>query len=246
MQRRGREAESLGVVRDQGRSSEGRRSLRGNRGWICWAEIWVSVLCGRPTFCFLLLISARGGRREILSVDLDCDCAFALWSHGFWSDGQTFVRGRGRCVCDIEAIVIVIRDFVSVFVDENDFLCGCVLRRLSSLLDIVSSGLCFCATSLTSSHRPSRVDSVYQVQKALPSTFPLALRLSAVSSCHHRHDSQHLLCFSSHRSPGLLVSLSSLPSPSLAKLHYDYPRLLLNSSKIGCWALAHSCLAVPL
>ena len=87
MQRRGREAESLGVVRDQGRSSENRRSLRGNRGWICWAEIWVSVPCGRPTFCFLFLIFARGGRQEILSVYLGCDYAFGLCAHGFWSDG---------------------------------------------------------------------------------------------------------------------------------------------------------------
>lgn len=244
MQRPGREGESLEVARDQGRSLEGRPSLKGCRGLICWAEIRVSVLCEKSIFCLLLLVCACDGRREILNVYLDCDCAFALWSHGFWSDGWTF--GRGRCVCDVVAIVIARQDFVNVFVDVNGSLCECARRCPPCLPDVVTSALWSCVISLTYSRHPSRVDSVCLAQTALPSTFPLALRLFAVSSCHHHHDSQHLLCFFSCYSLGLLASLSFLPSPSLAKLHCDYPHLLLSSSKIEYWVSVHSCLAVLL
>lgn len=109
--------------------------------------------------------------------------------------------GRVRCICDVEAIVTASRDFVSVFVDVSDFLCGCGRQCLSSLLHVVSSGLCSCMVSLTCSRHPSRVDLVCLTQTALPSIFLRALCLFAVSSYHRRHGSQHLLCFSSHHLP---------------------------------------------
>lgn len=152
--------------------------------------------------CFLLLIVAGDGRREISSVCLDCDCVVALWAHDFWSDGEIF--GRGRCVCDVQATVIANRDFVNVFVDVSGCVRGCVLRHQSSLLGVVSSDLWTYVVSPACSHHPSRANSVFLAQTRLPSTSPLALRLSAVSSCHHRHrGSRHLLCFFSHRHSGL-------------------------------------------
>jgi hypothetical protein len=140
--------------------------------------------------------------------------------------------------------VIASRDLVSVFVDVSGSLCVCGRRHLTSLLDVVSSGLCSCVVSPTCSHHLSRVGLACLTQTALPSISPLVLRLFAASSRYHHHGSRTLLCFSSHRSPNPLVSLSSPPSLLLAKLHYDYPRRVLDSSKIEYLALAHSCLAV--
>lgn len=87
MRRHGHEGEFWGVVQDRGKRSEGRPSLKESRDSICWAEIWVSVLCGNPMVYFLLLIFARYSRPETLSVYLGCDYAFGLCAHGFWSDG---------------------------------------------------------------------------------------------------------------------------------------------------------------
>lgn len=87
MQRRGREGESLEVARDQGRKLKGRLSLRGTRGLIFWAEVWVSDLCGKPMVFLFLWASAHDRRREIWSLYLGCDYALGLCAHGFWSDG---------------------------------------------------------------------------------------------------------------------------------------------------------------
>jgi len=241
MRRRGREGGSLGVARVRGRSLEGHLSL--SLGVVGFD------LCEKVIVGFLLLTFVIGDCQEILSVylDCDCDCAFGVWVQGFWSDGRTFGHDRGRCVCDVEAILIASLDFLNVFVDVIGSRCVCVHLCLSSSLDLVSSGLWSCAISPTYSRHPSRVDSVCLAQTALLSIFPLALRLFAASSSHHhRHGSQNPLCFFSHRSPNPLASPSSLLSLSLAKLHYDYPHLSLDSSEIEYSALAHSCLAVPL
>ena len=138
------------------------------------------------------------------------------------------------------------QDFVNVFFDVSGSARGYVRRNLSSLFDVVSSGLWTYVVSRTCSHHPSRVDSVCLAQTKLPSTYPPALHLFVASSYHHRRESQHPLCLSLHHSPSPLVLPLSLLSLSLAKLHYDYPHLVLGSSKIEYWASAHSCLAFAL
>jgi len=200
MLRRDREGGCWVVEPGLGKRREGRLSLSWNwmRGWVCWLVV-VMRLCvlDRPADWTVYSLSTFvcGGGREILSTYLDCDCAFGLCAHDSSSDGWSFVRGRGRYVCDVAAIVIANRDFSTVFFDVSDCCYGCARRRLSSLLQIVSCDLCSYAVCLICSHHPSRARSASLAQITLPSTVPLALRLFAVSLNPHRHDSGCLPCF---------------------------------------------------